>query len=175
MDTVFANVPSSTRSFWVYNRSQNNVRLSSVRLVGGNQHGFRVNVGGTYLSAESGFQTSDLEVRKNDSVRVFVELTSPKATTEGMTLIEDKLVFSQLVAMEQRMLLRARSWKARQVYNLRIRRDTIISGESPIIVYGGIRVDSAATLTIAPGTKLFFHYQFLLKSSSIRTMSSSPV
>lgn len=157
MDTVFANVPSSTRSFWVYNRSQNNVRLSSVRLVGGNQHGFRVNVGGTYLSAESGFQTSDLEVRKNDSVRVFVELTSPKATTEGMTLIEDKLVFSQLVAMEQRMLLRARSWKARQVYNLRIRRDTIISGESPIIVYGGIRVDSAATLTIAPGTKLFFH------------------
>ena len=27
----------------------------------------------------------------------------------------------------------------------------------PVVVYGGIRVDSAATLTIAPGTQLYFH------------------
>ena len=53
MDTVFANVPTSTRTFWVYNRSGANVRLSSVRLAGGNQQGYRVNVDGTYLSAES--------------------------------------------------------------------------------------------------------------------------
>ena len=66
MDTVFANIPTSTRTFWVYNRSESNVRLSSVRLAGGNQQGYRVNVDGTYLSSESGFQTSDLEVRKND-------------------------------------------------------------------------------------------------------------
>ncbi len=157
MDTVFANVPTSTRTFWVYNRSGTNVRLSSVRLAGGNQQGYRVNVDGTYLSAESGFQTNNLEVRKNDSIRVFVELTSPKATSEGLELIEDKLVFSQLGGMEQRVLLRARSWKARSVKNLRIRRDTTLTGETPIIVYGKIQVDSAATLTLAPGTMLFFH------------------
>jgi len=157
MDTVFANIPTSTRTFWVYNRSESNVRLSSVRLAGGNQQGYRVNVDGTYLSPESGFQTSDLEVRKNDSIRVFVELTSPKATTSGMELIEDKLVFSQQGRVEQQVILRARSWKAHAVTKLRIRRDTTLTGENPIVVYGGIRVDSSATLTIAPGTKLFFH------------------
>ena len=123
-----------------------------VRLAGGNQQGYRVNVDGTYLSSESGFQTSDLEVRKNDSIRVFVELTSPKATTSGMELIEDKLVFSQQGRVEQQVILRARSWKAHAVTNLRIRRDTTLTGENPIVVYG-----SSATLTIAPGTTLFFH------------------
>lgn len=157
MDTVFANVPTSTRTFWVYNRSESNVRLSSVRLAGGNQQGYRVNVDGTYLSSESGFQTSDLEVRKNDSIRVFVELTSPKATASGIELIEDKLVFSQQGRVEQQVILRAHSWKAHAVTNLRIRRDTTLTGENPIVVYGGIRVDSSATLTIAPGTTLFFH------------------
>ena len=157
MDTVFANVPTSTRSFWVYNRSASNVRLASVRLAGGNQQGFRVNVDGTYLRAETGYQASDLEVRKNDSIRVFVELTSPKNTTADMELIEGQLVFSQLGGMEQRVLLRASSWRARSVNNLRIQRDTTLTSETPIIVYGGIRIDSAATLTIMPGTTLFFH------------------
>ena len=59
-DTVFATVPTATRTFWVYNKSNDGIRLSTVRLEGGNQTGFRVNVDGSYLGASSGFQLSDV-------------------------------------------------------------------------------------------------------------------
>ena len=92
-DTLFATVPSSTRTFWVYNRSGDGIRCSTVRLAGGNQVGFRVNVDGEYLSPEAGFQVHNVEIRKNDSVRVFVELTAPVNAAEGQQFIEDELVF----------------------------------------------------------------------------------
>jgi hypothetical protein len=46
MDTVFSNVPTATRSFWVYNHSGEGLRCSSVRLEQGATTGFRVNVDG---------------------------------------------------------------------------------------------------------------------------------
>ena len=42
LDTVFSNVPTVTRSFWVYNKSGEGIRLSDVRLEKGNQTGFRM-------------------------------------------------------------------------------------------------------------------------------------
>ena len=51
LDTVFSTVPSSTRSFWVYNKSGDGLRCSTVRLENGNQTGFRVNVDGVFLSS----------------------------------------------------------------------------------------------------------------------------
>ena len=44
LDTTFSNVPTSTKTFWVYNRSGDGLRVTSVRLAQGNQTGFRVNV-----------------------------------------------------------------------------------------------------------------------------------
>ena len=58
LDTTFSTVPTPTKTFWVYNRSGKGLRLSNVRLQRGNQSGFRVNVDGTYLGQQSGFQTS---------------------------------------------------------------------------------------------------------------------
>ena len=49
IDTVFSTVPSSMHDFWVSNRSGKGLRCTSVRLEGGNQNGFRVNVDGVYL------------------------------------------------------------------------------------------------------------------------------
>lgn len=80
MDTIFSTVGSRTYDFWVYNRSRDGVRLKSVRLRKGNQTGFRVNVDGSYLDNTFGSVVNNLEVRKDDSIRVFVELTSPEPT-----------------------------------------------------------------------------------------------
>ena len=51
LDTTFSNVPTPTRSFWVYNRSGKSLRCSTVRLENGNQTGFRVNVDGSFLES----------------------------------------------------------------------------------------------------------------------------
>lgn len=120
--------------------------------------GFRVNVDGEYLSPEAGFQVHDVEIRKNDSVRVFVELTAPVNAAEGPQFIEDELVFGLESGVEQRVNLNAYAWNATILRNVVISGDTLIDGtEKPVVVYGLMKVDSMATLRIAPGTTLYFH------------------
>lgn len=159
MDTVFSKVPTSTKTFWVYNHSGSGLRCANIRLAQGNQNGFRVNVDGTYIGSEAGYQVNDIEIRKNDSIRVFVELTSPPNHQNTPQLLEDELLFTLESGIQQKVLLRAYSWDATTVRNLEIKNDTTISSSTPIIVYGGIKVDSTATLTIEGGTTLYFHDQ----------------
>lgn len=40
LDTTFSKVPTPTKTFWVYNRSGEGIRLTNVRLENGNQTGF---------------------------------------------------------------------------------------------------------------------------------------
>ncbi len=157
LDTTFSNVPTPTKSFWVYNRSGDGIRLSTVRLEHGNQSGFRVNVDGVYLGQSGGFQTNEVEVRKDDSIRVFVELTSAYNHQDTPQLVTDDLVFTLESGVEQRVNLNAYSWDAVLLDGLDVSRDTTLQSERPVVVYRGITVDSAATLTIGPGTTLYFH------------------
>lgn len=157
MDTVFSTVPSSVQSFWAFNHSGDGLRCTSVRLENGNQVGFRVNVDGIYLSQASGYQTSDIEVRKGDSIRVFVELTSPLSYSDGPKQIEDNLIFTLESGVEQRVNLSAFSWDANFLRNVTVHGDTTLSSAKPIVVYGGLTVAEGATLTLPAGTTLYFH------------------
>ncbi len=156
MDTVFSNVPTSVRSFWIYNRTDKNIRVSTVKLDRGNQTGFRVNVDGVYLGQETGYQTNQIEVLKHDSIRVFVELTS---STNGQTMpkkIEDDLSFTLESGAVQKVNLSAMSWDAVIMNNPEIKENTSWSGEKPIVIYGSLKVDSLATLTLTAGTTVYF-------------------
>lgn len=160
MDTIFAKIPAPSKDFWIYNNSGDGIRCANVRLQKGNQSGFRVNVDGIYLGEKTGYQTSDIEVRNNDSIRVFVEVTSPDNGSELYKELDDNLIFRLESGVEQVVNLNAFAWKADMVRNLEVKSDTIIdttvSGRA-LVVYCGITVDSLATLTIAPGTTIFFH------------------
>lgn len=155
-DTVFATIPTSTRSFWVFNKGNEGIRLASVRLEGGNQNGFRVNVDGQYLGPSTGFQVHDVEIRKGDSIRVFVELTSPSPSAD-ITELTDRLLFEHQSGAKQAVELTATSWRATILSNYHVSSDEMFTDERPIVVYGRLTVDAAATLTLAPGTTLFFH------------------
>ena len=159
MDTVFSAVPTTTKTFWVHNESGDGIRCTNVRLERGNQSGFRVNVDGVYLGAESGYQTSDVEIRKGDSIRVFVELTSALTGRDGPQLVEDNLVFLLESGVTQKVNLNAYSWDALKLRDVHIKKDTTLTGDKPIIVYGKLTVEPEATLTLAPGTTLYFHDQ----------------
>lgn len=157
LDTVFSKVPTATKTFWVYNRSGDGIRCSNIRLANGNQTGFRVNVDGSYLGAASGYQLNNLEIRKNDSIRVFVELTSPANNQEKPTLLQDDLLFSLESGAQQKVNLRAFTWDAEMHTDWVITENTTISSDIPIIIYGGLTVAEGATLTLAEGTTLYFH------------------
>ncbi len=157
LDTVFSQVPTATKTFWVYNKSGDGIRCNKIRLEKGNQTGFRVNVDGSYLGASEGFQVSNIEVRKGDSIRVFVELTSPLNNRKEPVLLDDNLVFSLESGVEQKVNLSAYTWDALQYTDMVIDTDSTISTDRPVIIYGGITVAEGATLTIAEGTTLYFH------------------
>lgn len=155
MDTVFSQVPSAAKSFWVHNYSGDGLRCTSVRLERGKTSGFRVNVDGVDLSG--GTEATDIEVRRKDSLRVFIELTSPAQNREEPTLLEDNLVFRLESGVEQKVNLNAYSWDATLLRNHHVTGEETFRGPKPIVVYGGLTVDSAATLHLAAGTTLYFH------------------
>ena len=156
MDTVFSRTPSSTYAFWVHNRNDDGIRLSTVKLKRGNQTGFRVNVDGVYLDNSNGSQTSNVEIRKNDSILVFVELTASETRKMEPQLVEDELQFFLESGVEQKVLLQAWAWDALKLYDPVIKADSVIESDVPIVVFGTMNVAEGATLTIK-NTTLFFH------------------
>jgi len=106
---------------------------------------------------DNGFVLTDLEVRKGDSIRVFVEVTTPENGIDDPQLVEDDLVFTLESGVQQKVNLRAWAWDAETISNLTVTSDMTISPGKPIIVYGGITVGEGATLIIRGGTTLYFH------------------
>lgn len=152
-DTLFSTVPSTTRTFWVHNESGDGIRIRTARLERGTQSGYRVNVDGTYLNPVG----NDFEVRKGDSLLVFVEVTTRENHQQGPQLVEDNLLLTLESGVEQRINLRTWSWDARKLADVVINKDSVIESAVPIILYGkGIEVEEGATLTIR-NTDLYFH------------------
>ncbi len=157
LDTVFSTVTSSTRSFWIHNNSGRSIRCTNVRLENGNQSGFRVNVSAASLGPSNGYQVGNIEVRKGDSARVFVKITSPKGNRTEPKHITDNIVFMLESGVQQKVNLDAFSWDAVFLKNLVVSNDTTIASGQPIVVYGKMVVGKDATLTITPGTTMYFH------------------
>lgn len=158
MDTVFSGTPSSTYSFWVHNRHDTGLRLATVKLKRGNQTGYRVNVDGIYLDNSNGSQTSNVEIRRNDSILVFVELTAQATHQLEPKLVEEDLQFIMENGTEQAVNLRAWAWDAQKLYDPEINEDTEIESETPLVIYGDMTVGEGVTLTLK-NTRLFFHDQ----------------
>lgn len=153
LDTLFSTVPSATYTFWVRNNSGDGIRIQTARLERGGQSGFRVNVDGSYLDPVA----SNFEVRKGDSLRVFVEVTTRENGTDGPQLVEDNLLLTLESGVVQKINLRTWSWDAEKIGVLRIKRDTLIESSRPVIVYDSIVVDSGAVLTLR-NTVFYFHH-----------------
>ena len=156
MDTVFSRTPSSTYTFWVYNRNDTGIRMDRIRLRRGNQTGYRVNVDGIYLDNANGSQTSDVEIRRNDSILVFVELTPGETGQQDPVLLEDDLLFTLESGVEQKVCLQAWVWDAKKLYSPVITKDSVIESSVPLVIFGDLKVEEGVTLTIR-NTTLYFH------------------
>ena len=159
MDTVFSTVPSPHKQLIVYNNNGDGIRISRVSLETGTRTPFRVNVNGSYVSSSLNEPVEDLELRKGDSLRVFVEVTT---RANGDTLpkqINDNLVFLLENGRQQKINLNVWSWDATLLKKATFPKDTTLASVKgkPIVVYDTLTVEPEATLTIAPKTTLYFH------------------
>ena len=70
LDTVFTAIGSSTYNLRIYNQSERNIEIGSIRLGQGNDSQFRLNVDGMH-----GQNFNDIEILAKDSIYVFIETT----------------------------------------------------------------------------------------------------
>ncbi len=168
-DTVFTTLGSTTQKFIIYNKNNRALNISSIELGGKANSQFRINVDGN-ISANNLF--SNIEIRAKDSLYVFVEVTVNPTSSNSPLIIADSVVFNtngvkqnvRLEAYGQDVIM----WKNKFILN-----DTILTAEKPFLIYGYLALDSAKTLTIAKGCKLYFHNNAnLIINGNIRAMGT---
>ena len=169
-DTVFVSVGSITKTLTVFNNNNNPVTVNNIRLSNISSLGvYRINIDGFPIE-----NTDEIKIAPNDSIFVFIEATINPGATDLPFLISDSLIFSTN-GVEQQVKLVAYGQNAHfytaidlvqlpnnegETVNIRyysISSDTTWSNDKPHVVYGYVIVEPEATLTIEPGTQIYFH------------------
>ncbi len=152
-DTVFTTVGSSTMRIKVFNPNNKNLRIAHIGLGMGEQSAYRINVDGAQ-SPNNRF--ANVDIRAKDSLFIFVEVKIDPLASNAPILVQDSIEFItnsnlqdvKLIAYGQNMeILRDRI----------IQNDTTLNDTKPYLVIGDLVVDSAKTLTLNAGCKLYFH------------------
>ncbi len=156
-DTLLSTVPSATKTLIVYNHADKGLRINTVRLEGGADSPFRINVDGQDLSRTPSNMATDFEVRRRDSIVVRIEVTLPVNADDTVHRIEDRLSFLLESGIEQHTMLVASSRNADFHGGWVVTTDTTLTARRPIVVYDSLVVAPGATLTLAAGTQLLFH------------------
>lgn len=149
-DTVFTAIGSATKNLRVSNQTNGNIVISSIKLAGGNESGFKLNINGEAVN-----EASNIKIPARDSIYIFVEATLNKTGTSVPLVSEDSILF-KVNDVEQKVKLIA--WG--QDFNLvksQVIRTTTWTNEKPYLVLNYAYVDSGQVLTIEPGTTVYFH------------------
>jgi hypothetical protein len=161
-DTVFVELGSATRSFKVYNRSNNPVRIDQIAVRGTTGVAFRFNADGF-----QGGEVTQAVIWPEDSIYVFVEVTVDPTQPEEISpfIAEDQLVFStgdreQIVYLEA-FGQNANYFPSRFNQGVGVRftcnnGTEVWDSELPYVLYGEIQFDSCA-LEVAAGTRIYVH------------------
>src|SRR4026207_647618 len=85
-DTVFTTTGSITQSFKIINENDQRLRLSSIKLMGGNASYFKINADGFV-----GPEVSSIEIEPNDSVYVFVSVSINQSAANIPFIVKDSI------------------------------------------------------------------------------------
>jgi len=180
LDTVFTNIGSSTYNLKVYNRSDEDISIPSVRLGQGENSFYRLNVNG-----RAGKTFENVEILAKDSIFIFIETTIDINTFPNnlQFLYTDAIEFDsgsnqqnvELVTLVQdAVFLFPERFGDGTIETLNLGmdaegNDVLIEGffldddelnftnEKPYVIYGFAAVPPTKTLTIDAGARVHFH------------------
>ncbi len=153
-DTVFTTIGSTTKRLKIYNPSKSTLKVDEVELVGGTNSPFRLNFDG-----EKGIYFQDVEMEKNDSLFIFIEVTLSVNNGIQPLIVEDKIRF-RTNGKDQFVQLAV--WGQDAYFHYNDLNTGIWSNDKPHVIYGYAAVDSAQTLTIQQDTKIYLHKDAIL-------------
>lgn len=181
LDTVFSNIGSSTYNLKVYNRSNDDINIPSVRLSQGEASNYRLNVDGV-----PGKVFDNVQILAKDSIFIFIETTlniNNLPTDSNDFLYTDQLLFDtggneqkvELVTLvKDAVFLYPEKFADGTTETLNFGLDEngepiLVAGfflndnelnftnDKPYVIYGYAAVPSNRTLTIDAGTRVHFH------------------
>ncbi len=154
-DTLFTTIGSTTLQVKVYNRSNRDVVLESVRLAGGSESPFRLNVDG-----DTSLVARNVEIMAGDSIFIFIQANVHADTMRVRPfIVEDAILFSN----GQRLPVTA--WGRNAVYHRVLPGDTtwysVVDCEHwdhtrPHVILGAAAVLDGHTLRLQEGDELYF-------------------
>lgn len=180
LDTVFSNIGSSTYNLKVYNRSDEDISIPSVRLGQGENSLYRLNVNG-----RAGKTFDNVEILAKDSIFIFIETTIDINSFPNnlQFLYTDAIEFDagsnrqdvELVTLVQdAVFLFPERFDDGTIETLNLGmdaegNDVLIEGffldddelnftnEKPYVIYGYAAVPPTKTLTVDAGARVHFH------------------
>jgi hypothetical protein len=150
-DTVFTTAGSVTQSFKIFNNNNEKLRLSQVKLSGGNSSPFKMNVDGAFAA-----EIYNIEIIANDSIYVFVQVNAQTSDSTLPFILNDSI---QILYNGNKKIVQLQAYGQNAIFlkNKKITGNMIWNNKLPYVIIGGIQIDTNAALNISAGTKIFLH------------------
>ena len=155
-DTVFSGERSASKIFKVYNPNKVALRLDAV-LAGGSGSPFRIN-----LDGQGGTQFTEMEIAAHDSMFCYVSVKIPASADPELFHAFDSIRFVLESGVVQSLKLSAYGQNVERIRGRIIENDTTLTSGLPYMIYDSLSVADGVTLTLQPGTRLYFHYGAVL-------------
>ncbi len=166
-DTVFTSLGSATHQLRIFNKSDNDLNISSIRLAGGESSPYRFN-----LDGENGVEFYDKVIPAGDSLFSFLRVTINPNDLTSPFVVEDEL---EIVTNGNTQTIKLLAWGQNahyivadkvvniggEPYHYHIVADSletaIWTSELPYVIYGYALINSYGTLKIEKGTQIYCH------------------
>ena len=150
-DTVFTATGSVTQSVKIINGNHAKLKLSDIRLAGGNSSSFKINIDG---AATNDAQNVSLDA--DDSLYVFVSVLINPSNANLPFIISDSIEVT-FNGNTRYIQLQAFGQNAHFLRNFEIASDQVWTNDLPYVILGGLQVNSNASLTIQKGCRIYSH------------------
>ena len=150
-DTVFVTAGSTSRYFIIKNENDQNLKLSSVRLMNGNTSLFKINVDGII-----GPEVQDIEIEANDSIYVFVQVNVNPNAANLPFVIRDSIRIS-FNGNNELIQLEAWGQNAHFFRDKKIAVNETWNNDLPYVILGSMIIDTNRVLTINKGCRIYTH------------------
>jgi hypothetical protein len=150
-DTVFTTTGSITKSFKIINDNDQKLLLSKIKLMGGTASAYKLNINGSAVA-----ELNNVEIAANDSIYVFVSVSINPNTVNLPFIVSDSILVDYNTNTRF-VQLQSYGQNAKFLRNTVITGNTVWANTLPYVILGGLRIDTAATLTIPKGCKIYAH------------------
>ncbi|MFT3703733.1 MAG: hypothetical protein QM802_15325 [Agriterribacter sp.] len=150
-DTVFTSIGSTTQYFTIVNTNTQKLRLDKVKLEGGSQSSFKINVDGI-----SNTEVNNIELSSGDSIYVFVSVTIDPSAANLPFIVRDSILVDYN-GNQRYVQLQAYGQNAHFLKSKIIDANTTWQNDLPYVITGGVLVAEGVQLTIEKGCRIHIH------------------